>query len=152
ILSYGRALAAEKDLPRFVQSLVSLETALVRVDLLAGQAADPLPQKARLRALSDETRSESAELLGRAPSVDPQTQGASLFFLTRTNEQHLAAGTAVTAFLELPQRQVEGVVVPRDAIVRFEGLTWVYMEADGGFARRRVELKQPLETGWLVTS
>ena len=46
----------------------------------------------------------------------------------------------------------EGIIVPREAMVRAEGAAWVYEQvADNKFTRREVLLEEPTEKGWFVT-
>ena len=43
------------------------------------------------------------------------------------------------------------MVVPRNAVLRFNGATWVYLQTGGDtFQRTEVALEQPLENGWFV--
>ena len=44
-----------------------------------------------------------------------------------------------------------GVVVPREAVIRFEGSDWAYVDrGDGRFERRRLDSPLPEETGLFV--
>ena len=46
-----------------------------------------------------------------------------------------------------------GVEIPRSAVVRFGGSTWVYVEKEEGeFTRRLVPLDAPTQAGWFVAS
>ena len=90
-------------------------------------------------------------MLGPAPSVDPQLQGKGFLFLLKTNSIQLAPGAAVSGFLELPGDKQTGVELPRNAILRFNGATWVYVQtSDEAFERREVKLDSPLSEGWFV--
>jgi len=41
--------------------------------------------------------------------------------------------------------------VPREAVIRFNGTTWVYVQtADNTFQRTEAALDRPLEDGWFV--
>jgi hypothetical protein len=43
------------------------------------------------------------------------------------------------------------VAVPRSAVLRFNGATWVYRQtSDETFERLEVALDRPLENGWFV--
>jgi hypothetical protein len=149
-LSWGKAVADRNDLPDFVQSLVSLKQALVRIDLPAGQDLKAPPIAARIANLSG--KDSEAEFFDTASAVDPQMQGRPFVFLVKTNALQLLAGEAVTGYLKLPGAAVSGVIIPRDAVIRSEGATWVYvMQSDGeSFSRVQVPLDHPTETGWFV--
>jgi len=59
--------------------------------------------------------------------------------------------SAVTGFLGLPGEAQSGVRVPREAVVRFNGTTWVYVQTgDDTFQRTEVALDRPLANGWFV--
>jgi len=63
----------------------------------------------------------------------------------------LAPGAAVSAFLTLPGEPVSGVLAPREAIVRFNGAAWVYLQTSPTtFQRTEISLDKPLENGWFV--
>jgi hypothetical protein len=72
-------------------------------------------------------------------------------FLVTNNASRLLPGASVTGFLEMPGELQSGVVVPREALVRFNGTTWVYLQTgDGTFQRTMVALEQPVAEGWFV--
>jgi len=148
---WGSAIAGRHDLPAFVQSLGSLASVLVQLDLPAGEAATTTPTGARLVTLADERKPIEAQLLGPATAVDPQMQGRGFLFLVTPNPSRLAPGAAVTGFLGLPGEAQSGVRVPREAVVRFNGTTWVYVQTgDDTFQRTEVALDRPLANGWFV--
>jgi hypothetical protein len=153
LASWGNAIAQRNDLPDFVQSLSSLAASLVQLQVPAGDAPSVLPNGARLYTLADETRSLEAQLLGPAPSVDPQMQGRGFLLLLSSNSVGLAPGAAVTGYLTLPGDQRTGVLLPRSAVVRFGGTTWIYrQDSDESFVRQNVQLDTPLAKGWFVAA
>jgi hypothetical protein len=148
---WGSAIAWREDLPAFVRSLGSLASVLVEVDLPAGEPASATPTSGRLIALADESKPIEAQLLGPAVAVDPQMQGRGYLFLVTPNPAHLAPGAAVTGLLSLPGEAQSGVTVPREAVVRFNGTTWVYVQTgDDTFQRTEAALDRPLDKGWFV--
>ena len=149
--AWGQAIASRHDLPEFAHSLVTLENAIVQVDLPAGEAISAPPKSATLMTLAGDPKPIAAELLGPAPAVDPQTQGQGFLFLVKPNTSLLAPGTAVTGLLSLQGAPVPGALLPREAILRYNGATWVYRQtSDTTFERLQVELERPLEKGWFV--
>ncbi len=149
--SWGNAIAQREGLPDFVESLGSLGSALVELDLPAGETVDAEPTGARLVVLGNETNVVPAQWLGRAPTVDPQMQGRGFLFLVRPNLWHLAPGAAVTGWLSLPGEPRKGVRLPREAVVWFNGAPWVYLKtSDESFERRQTVLSTPTEAGWFV--
>ncbi len=151
LANWGSVIAQRQDLPALVRSLGSLASALVQLNVSAGQAVTAVPTGARLFTLADPTTPTRAEFLGPAPVVDPQMQARGFLLLVPTNSLRLAPGFAVTGFLLLPGEAQDGVALPRQAVVRFNGATWVYLQTgDDTFARVEVKLDRPLENSWFV--
>ena len=150
-LSWGKAVSDQQDLVAWVRALISLEAALVRVDLPVGDALKTQPTGARIDTLSGQ--SAEAEFLEPAPSVDPQMQGRGFLLLLKPNSLGLTAGEAVVGYLKIPGEPQAGVIIPRDAVVRTEGTGWVYVlnVAGDAFTRVQVALDHPMEAGWFVT-
>lgn len=151
-LSWGMALANQEDLAAFVQSLTALEKVLVRIDLPLGEKPDSVPKAARVETVSGQTT--DAEFLGPALSVDPQMPGRGFLFLIPANTLHLLAGEAVTGYLKLAGELLDGVIVPRDAVIRTEGKGWAYVlnSAGDSFTRREIPFDHGVAGGWFVTN
>lgn len=153
LASWGNAIAQRNDLPEFVQSLGSLASALVQLEVPAGDAPAAMPTGARLYNLSDESKSLDAQVVGPAPSVDPQMQSRGFLLLVTSNSLGLAPGAAVTGYLSLPGEPRSGVLLPRSAVVRFGGSTWIYRQTgEGTFERQRVNLDTPTAKSWFVAA
>lgn len=151
-LSWGAAVAEQKDLPGFIGSLTAREKVLVRIDLSAGENLPALPTGARLVTLSGS--SVAAEFLGEASAVDPQTQGRGFIFIAKTATAQLMPGEAVIGYLKLPGEPLAGAIIPRAAIVRTEGKGWVYVLGKTGetFTRKEISLDHATDAGWFVTN
>jgi hypothetical protein len=149
MLTWGKAVVEQKDLPGFVRSLTSVDSALVRLNLPAGEDIKSNPTGARVFRLSG--RSVDAQFLAVAPGVDPLTQGQGYMFLIKPNQIGLRPGESVTGYIKIPGDPVKGVALPRDAVVRSEGRAWAYVQTgDTAFTRKEVPLDHPLENGWFV--
>ena len=150
-LSWGKAVADQKDLPAFIHDLSSLETALVRTDLPVGETLKEPPTGARIANLSG--ASADAALLEKASSVDPQMQGQGFLFLLKPNSLRLTSGESVVGYLKIPGEPLAGMIIPREAVVRVEGAGWMYVQNAGGegFTRIEIPLDHPTEAGWFVT-
>ena len=151
-LAWGPAIARQTDLPAFIQSLTSLNAALVRVDLPGGETAFETPRAARIVRLSGEAI--EAGVLDAAPTIDPQLQGRGFILLVKPNTPRLLPGEAATGFLQMPGKSMTGVVIPRGAVIRTEGSGWVYQLNEGGesFTRVGVTLDRPTDSGWFVSN
>lgn len=150
---WGQVIAGRQDLPTLARSLVSQESALVQIDVPAGEWSGELPISARMNLLKEETKPINAGFVSPAPMVDPQTQGRGFLFLVVTNQSGLVPGMAVVGFLKLLGEVAKGVVVPESAVIRHENKCWVYVQKDAGkFIRQEIVLNQPSGSGWFVTS
>jgi hypothetical protein len=150
-LDWGKALAEQTGLAAFVQQLSGSETTLVRLDLPAGQVLPSPPVSARIVALTDETKSVDGELCSATAGVNPATQSQSFFYLLKG--QPLTLGAAVTGFLKVAGEPMNGVIVPSNAVLRYEGKGWVYVQTGtNSFTRTEVPLDRPIGSGWFVAA
>jgi hypothetical protein len=151
VAGWGNAVAGRQDLAGFVRSLGSLESALVQLNVSPDQSLNQDPARARIITLSPEAKPVEAQFISHAPSVDPQVQGQGFLFLIAPNPSRLAPGAAVTGFIDVRGEKQSGVAVPRNAIVRFNGTTWVYVQTgEETFQRTEVDLVMPLPDAWFV--
>jgi len=152
-LGWGKAILERDDPPAFVRSLANGEQTLVRIDLPTGDSLKSPPSSARLVSFGDGERSITADFFDSSPTVDPQTQGAGFLFLIAGKPSGFSPNAAVTGYVKVPGDSLNGVTVSRDAVIRYEGKAWVYLQTgDNEFARREVPLDYPAENGWFVPS
>ena len=107
----------------FAESLNSMDSALVQLELPAGETLPEVPTTARVQTLANE-QPIPARYIGRAPSVNPATQGNAFLFLVTSNQTHLAPGASVTGLIGLTGEPLQGVMMPRSAIVRAASASW----------------------------
>jgi hypothetical protein len=163
-LEWGPGLAARKPLQRqqLIEQLAAGTAALLRVDPLGAKFSDqdvsgsdvsgmqggsvqlrPDPKRAPLA-----TRS-----LGPAANTDPRMQSSGLLVLVQGD-----GAASLRPGLMLPAEiatgwLMTGVVLPRSALIRAEGATWVYLHRGGDdFARREVIEPRMQNDGWFVSS
>jgi hypothetical protein len=123
---------------------------LVRVDVPGSESLPSAASGARIAGWGGDDPVR-AEFFGDVPTVDAQTQSRGYFFLVTTNLPWLTPGRAVTAFIQTEGQVQAGVLVPRNAVVRFNGATWVYLQTgDETFQRGGIKLDRPLADGWFV--
>jgi len=150
-LAWGQPVAERKDLPAFVGELISLKSAVIRIDLPLGQTLSALPSGARIAPVAEDQRLSDGEILGLATSADPQVQGQGFLFLVQSNS--LLPGASVVGYLKVPGAPKRGVLVPNAALIRYEGEVFVYLQtSDDTFQREDVKLDSPMPNGWLVTT
>jgi multidrug efflux pump subunit AcrA (membrane-fusion protein) len=66
-------------------------------------------------------------------------------------QRKLPPDLAVTARLLLPGEPVNGLQVPAAAVLRYQGLGWVYVQTDTNqFVRVVIPLDRPWGAGWFV--
>jgi multidrug efflux pump subunit AcrA (membrane-fusion protein) len=150
VATWGPQAAAREGLLALARTLVAREATVARIDLPLGTPVEGSPATGRLRPLAEPSADPlEATVLGVAPDVDPTVQGRG--FMLLAPHASWTPGTAVDGWLELPGAPRAGVVVPRPALVRHAGDTWVYVQTDDGvFVRRRVHVERPVGGGWFV--
>ncbi len=146
LAGWGKEIASRPDLQAFVASLAARQAALIRVDLPLGDRPKTRPVDGRVAPVGIPENVIEAQVLGSASTTDPQTQTEGYLLLAKTTS--LAPGAALVAYLAVPGPARSGVIVPREAVLRHEGGTFVYLQRDDVFQRQAVTLERPLGNGW----
>lgn len=105
---------------------------------LVGEGGNPIP----------------ATFVAEAPSVQPEYQSEALLFRVTSRNGALRPGQAVQGWIPTKgtSRQ-SGVLIPFDAVVRYRGQNWVYVQvSDTDFVRKPLTLSEPESDGWFVTA
>lgn len=127
--------------------LVRQENLLIQVTLPAGSDI-PAPQNASL--VTSAGKILSAKLVGPLPWLDPRIQ-APVFVYVTPRRADLIPGMSLLALLPAGA-SARGMVIPRLAVVLWQGKAWAYVQiALDKFARREVSTEMPVEDGWFVT-
>ncbi len=146
---WGMQLATNENIADLANALLRREAALVRVDLPLTERTSVLPQHVALSAGFAATRIV-AEVLGPAPTTDSVVPGHSFLCLVTTNAAQFTPGSTLIARVATGGG-TNGVVMPRDAIVRHLGVAWTYTKTGADtFARRSVSLEFEHPDGWLL--
>jgi hypothetical protein len=120
---------------------------LVEVTIPVGQK-DIRPRRVLLEIPAG--GSVTADLVSPFPRVDPRIQGVSLLYLAPARPG-LIPGAYPTARYAAGGL-LGGVVVPRSAVVWWQGSAWAYQEIEPGhFSRRPVPTGTPVRGGYFVT-
>ena len=136
-----------------IMRVARFDRLLARVDVPAGDIVAGGVAAAGIVPLGYENRPVRGERVALAAAVDPKTQGQAFLFRVPDPSFTLRPGLSVTAYLETPGAPRKGVVIPRAAVVRQSGKTWVYVRtAADQFARREVNLEDPTAEGWFSRS
>ena len=155
LIEWGAAFAALDAAKRreYVEQLVHGDTALIRVDILPGDALAEQPKSARVLVLGREEQPIETQNITPAADVDAKTQAQGFILRVDKSPFPLRPGMALTAWLELPEKPRAGFAVPRSAVLRHDGRAWVYVqEEEEKFVRKPVTLDTPLDgdKGWFV--
>ncbi|MGZ3273482.1 MAG: hypothetical protein ACXU8Z_06950 [Caulobacteraceae bacterium] len=149
-LEWGPGLQRLGDARRraLVRDLSNGQAALVHVDSPnnAGQA------QARSVDIDVADTSVHGEVLGAARAAEPRLQSSGLIAVARGKTAVLlSVGLIQSAHINTPA-SAPGVVIPRTAVIRFNGSDWAYVRrAAQGFERRRLDSPTPDASGLFVT-
>ncbi len=157
LLNWGAEFAALDPAGRraFIDRFLKDEAALVRVDILPGDAISEPPRSARVLVLGREQQPIETKTITPATDVDPKTQAQGFVLLIDQPPFPLVPGMALTAWLELPEKPRAGLAIPRSAILRHDGRAWIYVQEDEEkYVRKPIKLETPLEggKGWFVAT
>ncbi|MEO8139976.1 MAG: HlyD family efflux transporter periplasmic adaptor subunit [Gemmatimonadota bacterium] len=127
--------------------LIDFRTALVRVVLDPAESAPPAVLSFSAPAGA---RRLTGKLQGPATEADPITRSPAWLYRLAGDEM-LRPGIALLAYRRDPRGVRGGVLVPSDAVVQWDALTWAFVErAAGQFVRVRVPTELAVPGGWLV--
>lgn len=135
-----------------INELVTGSIALIRVDLMPGDALTELPKSASVVVMGREEKPFVTTEIMPATETNAKTQAQG--FILRTKPPFtLRPGMALTAWMELPEKPRAGFAIPRAAVLRHDGRTWVYVQEEAEkYVRKPITLDAPLdgERGWFV--
>ena len=145
---WGEHLAVQMNLTDLAGKLQGAELSLVKLSLPVGVFPNPLPQHATVFLFGAETNSVEADFADDLHVV-PATQTQTLLF---SANKKLPPGISVTAQLRTSGEPVSGVTVPASAVLRHQGLGWVYIQtATNRFQRVEIPLDRLTGAGWFVS-
>ena len=92
-----------------------------------------------------------ARLIGPAAGVDSLTRAPVYLYRVLRSWGGAGPGTPVVAMSRAAGSAPRGVLVPTDAVVQWQALSWAYVQRGRGtFVRRRVDTSAPAPGGWLL--
>ncbi len=128
--------------------LVHQEDVLVQITLPSdAQIAAPSQT-----ALFDTQNGKPAtgSLVSPSPRTDPRIQGKSFFYVASAQATGFLPGMNTLAYMSVGS-PVPGVVVPKTAVVWWQGKSWVFAQkSPEQFVRREISTETPLKDGWFV--
>lgn len=139
-------------LAQLVSALVDHREAIARVTAPTGEPMADAPRTAKIVVLGHEDQPLNAIALYTAPTVVQALQGQPFLALIATTEFPVRPGAAVSARIPTSNTSEQGVMVPRSAVVRYEGREWVYRAIDGNrFVRGAIAPAETTAQGYFVT-
>jgi len=151
-LEWGPGLAAldTQQRQQLISGISEGAAALLRIDPL--EPTDATGNGVNLRP-DEELPPVATENLGPAAMTDPKMQTQGQFVLVRGPAANgLRPGRTVAAEME-NEALLSGVILPRSALVRVDGFSWVYLRiSDDEFLRRKVVGARMQTDGWFVTA
>lgn len=131
-----------------LERVLNQRDVLVEVTIPAG-GKSLRPSSVRLEIPAG--NSVTANLVSAFPRVDPRIQGVSLLYLSPARPGLVPGVNPVAHFAA--GRLKNGVVVPKAAVVWWQGNAWAYQQTEPGhFVRRQVETGTPVRGGYFVTA
>jgi len=151
-LEWGPGLASLNSQQRqeLINQITAGQAALLRIDPLEPQSLTGTGVELRPDANSPPIVTES---LGPATMVDPQMQTRGQLVMVRGDDASgLRPGRVLAAQIDSGQI-LDGVILPRSALVRIDGSTWAYLRrGDDEFVRREVVGARMQSEGWFVSA
>jgi hypothetical protein len=134
------------DSPEY-EALISRMEVLVQVTLPGG-SAPAAPSAASVE--TPQGKILPVRFVSPFPRLDPRIQGPSFLYIVPTDPE-LVPGMTLIALLPTGAR-IRGVVIPREAVVWWQGNAWIYVQsAVNQFVRREIPTEMPVVGGWVVT-
>lgn len=146
-LEFGAGLArmGQGALHQLVSEIAAGRAALVRIDV---PGADLPPGTAI--AIGEPGAGLSVRILGPAAAADARLQSAGVLAVVHGPMARQAQTGRILPARAAAGGAVAGVLVPRDAIVRFQGRMWVFRQNGRKFDRIALVDPQPVADGWVV--
>ena len=149
-LEWGPGIQRMKDESRraLIKALSDGQAALVHIDTPNNEGQD----KARSVEIDIGDGQAHGELLGAARAAEPRLQSSGLIALVRGKSAILLSnGLIQSAHINTPASS-PGVIIPRSAVIRFNGSDWSYVRhGPQGFERRRLDSPVAGGAGLFVT-
>lgn len=130
-------------------------TVIAQVFVPASESVPATAKEAKITPYGSAGNPLNAVRIGNGPTRDPKTKEAVLMFRVTVDDptQHVRPGTPVIASIPAEGEPLQGVTIPRAAVVRYLGKAWVYIVGENNiYQRREVSLDHPLSdgSGWFV--
>jgi len=127
---------------------------IANVSVFVGETVESAASEAQIVVAGADGLVLVGKPIGPASEASALTGGQALLFeVDVPAERRLRPGVAVTAHVPTHGAPMNGVLIPRSAVLRHGGRTWAYVKTgEVRLERRDVVLYRPTSDGWFVTS
>ena len=150
-LNWGKPLAEwamAADSSR-IDAFVSGQKTLLQITLPANRLIPDEVRTIFVEASGDRAKAQEAKLISMAPQTDTTVQGASYFFETGGKGIHM--GMSVSAWIPEQKNTIQGVVIPKTAVIRSMDQAFVYIKTgEEHFSRRMLAQAVPTAGGYFA--
>jgi hypothetical protein len=133
-----------------LDDLAYFRAELIRVEMPANT---PVPRRGAVLGVRSNADSPvlAAVVLGDLPAADPRLQTRGVLAELKGREATLPIGQMAAAEIPTQASSVNGVVLPRAALLRKNSQVWAYVQtAPTTFLRKEVSEYRPVLSGWFV--
>jgi hypothetical protein len=149
-VDWSPAIAAMTAIERtaLIDELIAGRAALIRADALGASIANP----GEVLISENDGAPVAAKIIGRAGAADPRMRTLGVIAIVNGDgAEKLAPGSAFEGRI-FGGGAVNGVPIPRSAVIRLDGADWAYVQTgDAVFERREISGAVKAKDGWFVT-
>jgi len=129
--------------------VASFDHLIARIELPIGLDTDRLGENAWISLHGDDGQVFEAKRIARAAMAGAQMRGTTFLYSVTVPDDSLRPGMPVVARLSTRDEPIQGVLIPRGALLRFAGSMRVYVQvAEERFEARDVVSAHPMKEGW----
>lgn len=133
--------------------VANYERVIARITVPFGTVIDELSREARIVVVGNEDHPLDAHRVAAGISNTGRLEGRTLLYSVDAQGVAVRPGAGVTAYLPTTAETLSGFIVPRPAVVRYLGRSWVFAQVEEGqYLRRPIDTKYPTAAGWFVDS
>lgn len=117
--------------------------------LLVQSPVSGVPESIYVNSSDERTNARQADFISPAPRALANRRGDTYYYSTKREE--LRSGMRLYVWVPDPEQEISGYILPRNAIVWYNGRPWFYVrEDDNHFVKKQVVEYIVTEQGWLV--
>jgi multidrug efflux system membrane fusion protein len=131
-----------------VKDLIENRLSIILITVPTGTNLPQAPETAKIQTADGKIL--SAHFISISPKTNPSIQGVNYLYSAPAHAS-LSSGTNIVAHFLIGQK-MEGVVIPDNAVVWWNGDAWIYVKtAEDEFHREMVSLTDRVAGGWFIS-